>query len=209
MRRARRRSPPRRWSGPTRCSATSRSAWTRRSRPSRSRLAVPRARGAPCSAPSGPPSRRWASCAGIRGLALAAAAKTKTRSLSNPVVRASSPHLPAPAPCRCDRTPSHHADNLEGCMPLPTRAVSHALVALVLLPAAAAASAQESKSAPLAKQLAAALDAAKMDSIAAPDPRAPDVFVAALYFPGMQLLVVSAKYTAPQLMTERLGKREF
>jgi len=94
-------------------------------------------------------------------------------------------------------------------MPLPTRAVSHALIALVLLSAAAAASAQESKSAPLAKQLAAALDAAKMDSIAAPDPRAPDVFVAALYFPGMQLLVVSAKYTAPQLMTERLGKREF
>ena len=39
----------------------------------------------------------------------------------------------------------------------------------------AVASAQESKSAPLAKQLAAALDAGKLDSIAANDPSAPDV----------------------------------
>ena len=68
-----------------------------------------------------------------------------------------------------------------------------------------AASAQESKSAPLAKQLAAALDAAKLDSIAAKDPAAPDVFVAALYFPGMQLLVVSGKYSVPQLLT--IGSR--
>jgi hypothetical protein len=49
--------------------------------------------------------------------------------------------------------------------------------------------AQESKSAPLAKQLAAALDAGKLDSVAAKDPSAPDVFYAALYFPGAQLLV--------------------
>ena len=94
-------------------------------------------------------------------------------------------------------------------MPLPTRAVSRALVALVLWSTAAAASAQESKSAPLAKQLVAALEAGKLDTIAAADPSSPDLFVAALYMPGLQLLVVSAKYSAPQLMTERLGKKEF
>jgi len=69
--------------------------------------------------------------------------------------------------------------------------------------------AQESKSAALARQLTAALDAAKLDAIAARDPSAPDVFVAALYFPGATLLVVSAKYTAPQLLNDRLSKKEF
>jgi hypothetical protein len=71
------------------------------------------------------------------------------------------------------------------------------------------ASAQESKSAPLAKQLAAALDSAKLDCIAAADPDAPDAFAAALYFPGMQLLVVAGKYSVPQLLTTRLAKKEY
>jgi hypothetical protein len=84
-----------------------------------------------------------------------------------------------------------------------------AAAAVVVLSLSTAASAQESKSAPLAKQLAAALDAAKLDSIAAKDPSAPDIFVAALYFPGVQLLVVSAKYSVPQLLTERLLKKEY
>ena len=91
---------------------------------------------------------------------------------------------------------------------LPTmRMVSGALLVLALsFPAAA--SAQDSKSAPLAKQLAAAMDAGKLDSIAAKGAGANDVFVAALYFPG-QLLVVSGKYSVPQLLTERLGKKEY
>ncbi|HMB78490.1 MAG TPA: hypothetical protein VKI43_00410 [Vicinamibacterales bacterium] len=83
------------------------------------------------------------------------------------------------------------------------------LAAFIALSLAAPASAQESKSAPLAKQLAAALDAAKLDSIAAKDPATPDVFVAALYFPGMQLLTVSGKYSVPQLLFERLIKKEY
>lgn len=90
-----------------------------------------------------------------------------------------------------------------------TRLVSFSLVAVVSLTFAVPVSAQESKSAPLARQLAAALDAGKLDSIAAKDPSAPDVFVAALYFPGAQLLVVSAKYTVPQLLNDRLLKKEF
>jgi len=92
---------------------------------------------------------------------------------------------------------------------LLTRVASRSLAALVVLCLSASASAQESKSAPLARQLAAALDAAKLDSIAAKDPDAPDVFVAALYFPGMQLLVVSGKYSVPQLLNERLGRKEY
>lgn len=70
-------------------------------------------------------------------------------------------------------------------MKLMTRVVICSLVLVCLAPAVV--SAQESKSSSLAKQLAAALDAGKLDSIAAKDPASPDVFAAALYFPGMQL----------------------
>jgi len=87
------------------------------------------------------------------------------------------------------------------------KVLTTAAVVLLLLPSIAFA--QESKSATLAKQLAAALDAAKLDCIAAKDPSAPDVFVAALYFPGVQLLVVSGKYSVPQLLVERLAKKEY
>ncbi len=74
---------------------------------------------------------------------------------------------------------------------------------------AASVSAQTSKSAALAKQLATALDAAKLGSIGAKDPAAPDAFVGALYFPGVQLLVVSAKYAAPQAMTDQIAKKNY
>jgi hypothetical protein len=71
------------------------------------------------------------------------------------------------------------------------------------------AAAQDTKSAALVSQLAAALDAAKLDSIAAKDPSSPDTFVGILYFPGLQILAVSAKYTAPVLLDARLAKREY
>jgi hypothetical protein len=92
-------------------------------------------------------------------------------------------------------------------MQLTQRVVSGAVLVVALtLPAAA--SAQDSKSSALAKQLAAALDAGKLDCIAARDATSGDVFVAALYFPG-QLLVISGKYSVPQLLAERLGKKEY
>jgi len=69
--------------------------------------------------------------------------------------------------------------------------------------------AQEGKSVGLAKELTAALDAAKLDSIAAKSSKAPDIFFAALYYPGAQLLVVSARYSAPQLLDARLAKKEY
>ena len=94
-------------------------------------------------------------------------------------------------------------------MKLLARVAYRALPVLLALSAAAPVSAQDSKSGPLAKQLAAALDAAKMDSIAAKDPEAPDAFAAALYFPGMQLLVVSGKYSVPQLLVTRIANKEY
>jgi hypothetical protein len=89
------------------------------------------------------------------------------------------------------------------------RVVFSSLVALTVLSVAAPAFSQESKSSALARELATTLDGAKLDSMAANDPSAPDTFVAALYFPGLQLLVVSARYSAPQLLNDRLTKREY
>lgn len=92
---------------------------------------------------------------------------------------------------------------------MPRALVLSFAVALVVFMLAPAVSAQDSTSTALAKQLTAALDSTKLDAIAARDPSAPDTFVAALYFAGSQLLVVSAKYTAPQLLDARLEKKEF
>ena len=83
------------------------------------------------------------------------------------------------------------------------------LCAVFALAFASAALAQDPKSATLAKELAAALEAAQLDSIAAKDPANADTFVAALYFKGMQLLVVSAKYSAPLILEERIAKKEY
>lgn len=88
--------------------------------------------------------------------------------------------------------------------------VAHASLATSLvLVLAAAASAQDSKSTPLAKQLATALDGAKLDSLAAVDPSTPGAFVAVLYFANAQLLVVGAKYAAPQLLADKIAKKDF
>jgi hypothetical protein len=87
---------------------------------------------------------------------------------------------------------------------------SAALVFTVMfLAAVSAASAQEAKSPAAAKQLSETLDKLKLDSIAAPDPAEPGTFVAALYFQGAQLLVVSAKYSAPQLLNDKLTKKDY
>jgi hypothetical protein len=74
---------------------------------------------------------------------------------------------------------------------------------------AAAASAQEAKSTALAKQLAAALDAGNLDSIAAKDPSNPDTFIGVLYFKGVQLLAVSAKYSAPSLLVDKIANKSY
>lgn len=68
---------------------------------------------------------------------------------------------------------------------------------------------QESTSAALAKAVVAALEATKIDTIAAKDPANPDTYVAALYIPGVELLVVSARYAVPAVLDGRLTKKEY
>ena len=82
------------------------------------------------------------------------------------------------------------------------------LCALLLGPALAAAQ-DGSKSTAAAKQLTEVLDRLKLDAIAAPDPTDAGTFVAALYFQGGQLLVVSAKYSAPTLLVAKLAKKDY
>jgi hypothetical protein len=53
------------------------------------------------------------------------------------------------------------------------------------------------------------LDQQKLDAIAAQDPEQPDRFVAALYYPGAQLLAVSATHPMPQVMQERIANRQY
>jgi hypothetical protein len=80
--------------------------------------------------------------------------------------------------------------------------------AAVMVPVTFAAE-QDSKSAPVAKELVQALEAAKLENIAAADPADPASFIAALYIPGTQLLVVSAKYSAPPLLADRIKTSDF
>ncbi len=78
---------------------------------------------------------------------------------------------------------------------------------LVCLPALAAA--QTSKSAAIAKELVQVMDAKKLDSIAAKIATPEGTFAAALYFPNVQLLVISGHYSAPQLMEPRLAGKQY
>lgn len=82
------------------------------------------------------------------------------------------------------------------------------VVAAVLL-AAVSARAQEANSAALATELAKLLDQSKSDSIAARHPGASDQYVGALYFPGSQLLVVSARYQVPELLNTKLAGKAY
>jgi len=83
------------------------------------------------------------------------------------------------------------------------------LCAVLAIAPAARAVAQESKSAPLAKQLAEALDAGHLDSIAAKDPSSPDTFIGVLYFKGVQILAVSARYSAPSLLIDKIAQKNY
>ncbi len=83
------------------------------------------------------------------------------------------------------------------------------LCGVLMIACATAARAQDPKSAALAKQLAAALDAGHLDSVAAKDPSNPDAFIGVLYFKGVQILMVSAKYSVPALLVEKIGKKDY
>jgi hypothetical protein len=85
------------------------------------------------------------------------------------------------------------------------------LVTAACLPVFTAAAAPEeaSKSAPVAQALCKHLEQAKLQYIAARDPSDPSRYVAAMHFPGLQLMVVSAKYAAPSLLNEKIIQRKY
>ena len=97
-------------------------------------------------------------------------------------------------------------------MPTNTRAGRYLVflsASLLLLAPALAVAQTGAKSPAAAKELTSVLDRLKIDAIAAADPDDAGTFVAALYFQGGQLLVVSAKYSAPTLLTAKLAKKDF
>jgi hypothetical protein len=87
------------------------------------------------------------------------------------------------------------------------RTFGFVLLAGIVVPAAPAD--HTSRSATLAKQLTAALTERRLEAIATQHPDEPDRFVAALFVPGAQLLVVSARYASPPLLQARLSHKEY
>ena len=80
-------------------------------------------------------------------------------------------------------------------------------VALSIVPLVA--HAQTSASAEHAQKLCALLSAQHLDAIAAQDPADPNHFVAALFYPNAQLLVISARYDAPQSLQGLLASKSY
>ena len=58
-------------------------------------------------------------------------------------------------------------------------------------------------------ELASLLNAGRLDSVAARIPDTDDMFVAALYVPGQQLILVSGRYAAPTLLREKILSKRF
>lgn len=81
-------------------------------------------------------------------------------------------------------------------------------LAAVLVLAPAVAYAQDSKSAASVSELVKLLDSMKLDSFAVKG-AAPNEYVGALYFPGSQLLVVSAKFDTPWRADSLLDQKNY
>jgi hypothetical protein len=84
---------------------------------------------------------------------------------------------------------------------------SVALLALGVTVVSSAAAGQESKTGPLAQELTTLLSSQKRDAVAAR--LGTEEFVAALYYPGTQLLVIRAKYAAPALIFEKIVSKNY
>jgi hypothetical protein len=87
----------------------------------------------------------------------------------------------------------------------------HAFIVLIAacLAVSVAADAQEAKSAPLAKELGQLLEQNKLTTVAAADGDNAGTFVAAMYYPGTELLVVSAKYYDPPTFAGKLAQKNY
>jgi hypothetical protein len=81
------------------------------------------------------------------------------------------------------------------------------ILTLVAGTATSLAAPQDNKTQALAKQLTDLMQAQKLDAIAAKTGE--DHFAAILFIPGVQMLVVSARYTAPALLNEKILGRQY
>jgi hypothetical protein len=84
---------------------------------------------------------------------------------------------------------------------------SVALLAVGVTVISSAAAGQESKTGTLAQELTTLLSSQKRDAVAAR--LGTEEFVAALYYPGTQLLVIRAKYAAPALIFEKIVSKNY
>ena len=92
------------------------------------------------------------------------------------------------------------------------RTIARPAALLCLLAAgavAAAAAAVREPSAKAASELVAAMKAQNLSAAAARDPDNPDSYVAAMLIPGVQLLVVAGKSTAPAYVEAQLAERKY
>jgi hypothetical protein len=83
------------------------------------------------------------------------------------------------------------------------------LILLVNVVLAAAPPQPTVRSAALAQQLGAALVEHRLEAIAVRDPEQADRFIAALFFPDSQLLVISARYASPSLLEEKIAHMNY
>ncbi|PYR87989.1 MAG: hypothetical protein DMF84_29980 [Acidobacteria bacterium] len=84
-----------------------------------------------------------------------------------------------------------------------------AILAAAMFAAPFASPPEDARSTELVKQLTQLLDQKKLDSLATGDSKNLGTYVAALYFPGTQLLVVTGKYAAPPLLNEKIAKKDY
>lgn len=83
------------------------------------------------------------------------------------------------------------------------------LVLCLVLPPLSIAGAESSASEGDAKRLCGLMTAGHLDAIAAQDTNRSDHFVAALFYPNAELLVISARYAAPQALQQLLDHKKY
>lgn len=70
-------------------------------------------------------------------------------------------------------------------------------------------SAARSHSAPLARSLSGLMAARHLDAVAVQDPSDGNRFIAALFYPGSELLVIAERYPAPAHLQELLQRKDY
>lgn len=83
------------------------------------------------------------------------------------------------------------------------------LAAALVIAASTGISAQTGRSPDFAGKLASLMAARQLDAFAAKDPDAADRFVAVLFMPQVQLLLVSAQYPVPSELEAQLAQRNY